>query len=112
MTETEMFIVKTVVYIVVAILSILITTFVIPYLKQKIGNDRYNMISEYVERAVYCAEQLYIGSGLGEVKKDFVLEKMSNIIGNIGYNITDSELDILIESAVKAMNDSTKMIKE
>ena len=81
---------------IVAIVAALITAFVIPWLKQKISNEKLEKIKMWVEVAVEAAEQLYNGSGRGTEKKAYVVE----FLNTKGYTLDADGLDKLIEAAV------------
>ena len=76
-----------------------ITAFLIPYLKEKIGEKRFAELSRWVSVAVTAAEQIYVGSGRGTEKKQYVLE----FLNSKGFTVDTNVLDNLIESAVYAM---------
>ncbi len=77
----------------------MITAFLIPYLKEKIGEKKFAELSRWVSVAVTAAEQIYVGSGRGEEKKAYVLE----FLNSKGFTVDTNVLDNLIESAVYAM---------
>ena len=83
----------------------------IPKIKENIGEDKFNKIVEYVGYAVNAAEQIFKDAGLGTKKKEYVLNFINGQLNKLNYSITEEELDILIESAVKDMNDAKEMIK-
>ncbi len=83
----------------VAVLSVLITSVVIPYIKGKIGENKYNEIKYYVEYAVRCAEQLYTPEQWQE-KKAYVKAYILRKAADLGINMTEEDLDILIEGIV------------
>ena len=86
--------------LVLTIILALITAFVIPWLKEKIGDAKSEQILKWVETAVKAAEQLYKGSGRGVVKKSFVVD----FLNEKGIDIDQDSLDKLIESAVLDLN--------
>ena len=86
--------------LVLTIILALITAFVIPWLKEKIGDAKFEQILKWVETAVKAAEQLYKGSGRGAVKKSFVVD----FLNEKGIDIDQDSLDKLIESAVLDLN--------
>lgn len=104
-------IVRLIVYLVLVAIALIVSGFVLPYIKQCIGAEKYNLIISYVEKAVNSAEQIFGGEGTGQQKKDYVIHIMQNVIEKIGYKLTEEQLNMLIESAVKAMNDA-KIINE
>ena len=84
---------------VIAVVSVLITSVVIPYIKGKIGENKYNEIKYYVEYAVRCAEQLYTPEQWKE-KKEYVKAYIVRKASEFGLNMTEEDLDILIEGVV------------
>ncbi len=104
-------IIKLVVYLILVGVVLVVSGFVLPYIKQSIGAEKYNLIISYVEQAVNCAEQIFGGNGTGEQKKQYVIHMMQMILDKVGYKLTEEELNMIIESAVKAMNDA-KVINE
>ena len=104
-------IVKLIVYLVLVVAVLVVTGFVLPYIKTTIGVEKYNLIIKYIEQTVNSAEQIFGGEGTGEQKKAYVIYMMQNILDKVGYKLTEDQLNMLIESAVKAMNDA-KVINE
>lgn len=105
-------IIKIIISLVITIAAVVIARYVIPKLKEEIGVEKFNTIAMYVDYAVRAAEQIYIDAGLGEKKKEYVLKFINDIVLKDGkYSITSDELNVLIESAVNAMNESKKLIE-
>lgn len=90
--------------IVVSVVAALVSAFVIPLLKEKLADIKYQRLLEMVEIAVRAAEQTIKGSGHGAIKKDEVINYVTNWMLSHGIYITDEQLDQLIEAAVYAMN--------
>lgn len=80
----------------------IITTFLIPYLKNKIDADKLDKIKSWVKVAVQAAEMIYTESGMGATKKAYVIEYLNSK----GYNLDTETLDNLIESAVLELKKS------
>ena len=80
---------------VVLLISALITTFVVPVLRQKLSNDKREKLIFWVKTAVSAAEQIY-GSKTGQQKKEFVVAFLlsKGIVADI------DEVTALIESEV------------
>lgn len=74
----------------------IITAFVIPYLKEKIGAAKYAKMVEWVHVAVKAAEMIYNGVGRGAEKKEYVID----FLHEKGLTVDADSLDALIESAV------------
>lgn len=89
--------------IVVSVAAALVTGFVIPLLKEKITDIRYQRLLDMVEVAVRAAEQT-IGDGYGHVKKDEVIKFVTDWMLSHGIKVTEEQLDQLIEAAVYSMN--------
>lgn len=86
--------------VVIPILSILITTFLVPYIREKTSKEQRETALILVQAAVMAAEQIFNQKGQGQEKKIFVL----NFLKDRGLKITEAELDVLIEASVKELN--------
>lgn len=87
--------------ILVKLAFLCLTVFVVPYIKNKLGNNKYNEILKWVMIAVKAAEQLY-DSCDGSKKKQYVLE----YIESQGFEIDEEALDNMIESCVLELHSS------
>ena len=94
----------TILKIVVSVVAALISAFVIPLLKEKLQDIRYKRVLEMVKVGVRAAEQTIKGSGQGAVKKDEVINFVTVWMLQQGIEITEDQLDQLIEAAVYALN--------
>ena len=85
-----------------ALVSVIISTVVVPYIKSKTTAQQQAEINSWVKIAVSAAEQIYVGSGRGAEKKQYVLDWLHQ------RNITvdETKLDAMIESAVYALKTS------
>ena len=80
---------------VIALISALVSAFLIPWLKTKIDANKLQTIKTYVEIGVKAAEQLYAATD-GEEKKAYVI----NFLAEHGIRFDASTIDQLIEAAV------------
>ena len=80
---------------VIALISALVSAFLIPLLKTKIDANKLQTIKTYVEIGVKAAEQLYTATD-GEEKKAYVI----NFLAEHGIRFDVSTIDQLIEAAV------------
>ena len=87
---------------VIGLVSALLTTFLIPYLRQKLSSARLEEIRIWVNIAVKAAEMLYVGSGRGEEKKEYVL----NFLNSKGYTIDAESVENMVEAAVLEMKNA------
>lgn len=89
--------------VVMAIVIILLSRYVIPYIKEITRSEKYAGLMEIVIVAVRAAEQTIRESGQGKIKKAQVVAFVSNWLRENGLDISEEELDRLIEAAVLNM---------
>ena len=85
---------------VIALIASIITTFLIPWIKSKIDAAKLAQIIEWVGIAVRAAEQIYNESGMGEKKKQYVLD----FLADKGFTLDPNSINAMIEAAVKNLN--------
>lgn len=95
-------------YVILSIISVLITGILIPLLKQKYGREKVLSVMEAVDIAVKAAEQIYTKTGQGQLKKQYVLMRLNEQ----GIKISEKELDDMIEAAVLELNGWKKEISK
>ncbi len=86
----------------IALIAAIITAFVIPWVKSKTTAAQREEIEAWVRIAVTAAEQIYSGSGKGKEKKKYVLD----FLAEKNLKIDEESVDLMIESAVKEMNEA------
>lgn len=89
---------------VIALVSAVITVFLIPYIKTKLNEAQRKRIKEYIDAAVMAAEKLFQsvdGEKLGEEKLQYVADYLKS--KGIEFDVGDvyDDIRIMIESAVK-----------
>lgn len=89
---------------VVAIAVTLITTYLIPVLKQIKEDSQNKAIYEAIETAVKAAEQTIKGSGQGTAKKEQVVKRVTTYLNEKGITISEDQLNDLIEESVYLLN--------
>lgn len=89
--------------LVVMIAAAVVARYLIPWIKERIGTEKLNTVAEWAKKAVLYAEQV-MTSATGEEKKEAVTAILKEIVEANNISITDEQIDILIESAVKQMN--------
>lgn len=87
-------------YVVLSIVSVLITGVLVPLLKQKYGKEKIVNVMEAVDIAVKAAEQIYTKTGQGQLKKKYVLMRLNEQ----GIKLSEKELDDMIEASVLELN--------
>lgn len=80
-----------------------ITIYLIPYVKKKIGNENLVMMDRWATNAVLYAEQ-FLSDLKGKDKKSVVMGFLKDVRDKNNIQITDEQLEILVESAVMGMN--------
>lgn len=86
---------------VITLIAAIIAAFVIPWLKNKIGEQNMDEFMAWVNIAVAAAEQLYESTD-GELKKAYVVEFLSSK----GFKVDTEELDNAIEAAVLELHNA------
>lgn len=84
---------------IVAILSVVVTTVIVPYIKQRLGDDKYAELTNYVEWAVRSAEMLYTPEQWAE-KKEYVMNYIIAKAGELNIELTENDINVLVEGIV------------
>lgn len=95
-----MFNITPIIQMIITVTVIAITAYLLPYLKSKGHMEKMSKTMEYITIAVRAAEQIFEGSGLGEKKKEYVLQWLAD--RNITVDL--DKVDAMIESAVYDLN--------
>lgn len=85
--------------VVIAVITLaisLVTAFLIPYLKTKVSAEQLDTIKFWVNIAVEAAEMIYVGTGRGQEKKEYVVQ----FLNSKGFSLNITEVENLIEAAV------------
>lgn len=80
------------------------------YVKQLIEDLKEKRVTQWAITGVNAAEQLHKAES-GAEKKRIVIETLQHFRDEIGCNVTDTQLEALLEAAVKGMNEQ-KAIEE
>lgn len=88
--------------LVVMISTFSVTAYLVPWLSRKIGADKLETIARYTKKCVLAAQQVYWAK-TGEEKRKTVQKWLQNYCENHHIAITDEQIGILIEAAVKEM---------
>ena len=93
-------IVSKILELVIVVLVVFITRYAIPWLKSNTAINENTILIDLVNAAVMYAEQTLTG---GELKKSVVVEFLKKELANKGIDITDEQINALVEAAVFAM---------
>lgn len=83
----------------ITIILLIVSAYVIPFLKSKIGTDKMQLLKDFVEAAVRAAEQLYKPEEW-KLKKDYVTHLVSEKANDLGIGLNEAEIDAIIEGIV------------
>lgn len=81
-------------------IGLVITRFLVPYLKEKYTAEKVKNVYDIIVKAVQAAEKIYQEHGQGLLKKEYVVD----YIKKIGITLSEDDLNVLIESAVKTLD--------
>lgn len=87
----------------IPILGTVLTVYIIPYIKEKIGNEKLAKYEYWASMAVEAAELIYKEQGMGETKKKYVVNFLNEMFNKNKIVITEEQIEILVESCVKEM---------
>ena len=80
---------------IITIVSLVLTGIVIPFIKQRIGEEKTENLKKWVSVGVKAAEQIY-GSKTGQQKKEYVVSFL--LSKGIVFNV--DEVEAMIEAEV------------
>lgn len=84
----------------IALIAAAVSVFLIPWLKSKTTAQQRSELVAWIKIGVAAAEQLYVGQGRGEEKKQYVLD----FLKSKGFTVDEASVDAAIEAAVKQLN--------
>ena len=103
-------IIRYIIEVALVVIFIIMSRYLVPLIKNKLGEDKFNEVAAWVKFAVLKAEQVLVAE-TGEEKKEYVISFIDELLEENKINITAEQLDVLIESAVKEMNIAQNKIK-
>lgn len=77
-----------------------VSVFLIPWLKKQTTEAQRKELTAWVKIGVAAAEQLYVGQGRGEEKKQYVLD----FLKQKGFKVDEESVVNAIEAIVKQLN--------
>ena len=84
---------------IITLVALLLTTFLIPWIRTKVSNEKLEEIRKWTSVGVKAAEMIYNESGMGEAKKKYVRK----FLESKGYKLDIDTVDALIEATVREM---------
>lgn len=87
----------------IPVFGAIITGFIIPFIKEKIGAEKLAKYEYWTSMAVKCAEMIFKEQGMGEAKKEYVVNFLNEMFNKNKVVITSEQIEILVEAAVKEL---------
>lgn len=87
----------------IPVFGAIITGFIIPFIKEKIGAEKLAKYEYWTSMAVKCAEMIFKEQGMGEAKKEYVVSFLNEMFNKNKVVITSEQIEILVEAAVKEL---------
>lgn len=88
--------------LIVTIIVLLVSAYLVPWLKNKIGEDKYALLIEFAEIIVRSAEKIYTPEQW-ETKKQYAVTMVTDKAHELGIEITLEEVNAIVEGAVQAV---------
>lgn len=88
--------------VVVMAAVLLVTRYLVPLLKEVAGADRLSQAEKWARHAVLAAQQV-MWADAGNDRKAYVTEFLREMLVAKNIALSDEQLDVLIEAAVKQM---------
>ena len=87
----------------IPVFGAIITGFIIPFIKEKIGAEKLAKYEYWTSMAVKCAEMMFKEQGMGEAKKEYVVNFLNEMFNKNKVVITSEQIEILVEAAIKEL---------
>ena len=87
----------------IMIATMLVTHYLIPWLKAKTQNETMHALIDWAVQAVLAAEQCHQAVS-GPERKAIVTRFIKELLAQKNLALSDEEIDVMIEAAVKQMN--------
>ena len=84
---------------IVTLIGVVITTFLVPYLKTKISASKLSYLEEIVNVAVYAAEVLIDGEGRGDEKRNYVINHVKSMCEQHGITYDADQVRQILEKS-------------
>lgn len=88
---------------IIPVLCTILTVYIIPLIRGKIGTENLAKYEYWVNIGVRAAEMIWKETGHGADKKQYVVDFMNKMFNSKKIVITEEQINLLIESAVKNM---------
>lgn len=97
-----------IILLLIPVLCAIITGYIIPLIKSNISANQLDEIIRWIGKAVAAAEVLFNVPKSGEQKREYVINFIDKMFNAKKEVITKDQIRVLLEAAVKQMNDNTQ----
>ena len=91
---------------VLALLAVIITGYLVPYIKSKTSAEEQATITAWIDVAVAAAEQIF-GGGLGDEKMAYVVEYLDKL----GIEVTTEEIESSVYWLTNAVIEGLEVVE-
>jgi LL-H family phage holin len=88
--------------LIVTLTALAVARYLVPWVKTRLEKDKTDLIASWVKKAVLMVQQVYTSES-GSHKKNIVTSFLKDLLIAKNISLTDDQINILIESAVKQM---------
>lgn len=88
--------------ILVMVAVLVLTRYVLPWVKSKADSEKLNLVAQWAYKAVLMAQQTMKATD-GKEKKAIVTQFLKEFLQEKNIALSDTQIEILIEAAVKQM---------
>lgn len=86
----------------IGLIGVVLSSVLIPLIRQKTTKEKWDNAMFWVRLAVQSAEQIYVGTGMGEAKKAYV----EKFLAEHNIKLDPEQVDVAIEAAVREINEA------
>lgn len=87
---------------IVTIILLIVSAYLVPWLKNKVGEDKYKLLVAFAETVVRSAEKIYTKEQW-EAKKLYAMNLVKEKAAELNIEISLEEVNAIIEGAVQAV---------
>lgn len=93
--------------LIISIVSMLVARYLIPWIKSRMSHETLDMAKRIAEIAVLAAQQIHWEQS-GAERKKYAISYVHDFCSTHGIEISEEQIDALIEAAVKSMKIAEK----
>ena len=91
-----------------ALLSAIVFRYLIPYVSLQLKNAKDTKLVEFIKIAINAAESIFnFAEKTGEQKKEYVITRVKEYIKKLKIDITDEQIDLLIQGVFTELDSIT-----